>query len=206
MALSSAPRAGNEGLRQRKKAATRKALRDAAMTLFNERGVDSTTIEQIADRANVSRSTFFRYFNSKDAVIFSDGEEQGPKFMDSLKRRPPQEGPVEAFEAALIELAGSQDREDEKPSWRNFDELLQNDPNLRARVMLTRAGFTEQVAQVFATRRGRATPEGEDRLAASVCMAAVEESGQAWRQQSGPDAVEAVRSAFRLLGSLLGNR
>ena len=61
------------GLRERKKLATRTALRDAAMDLFARQGFAATTIDQIADAANVSRATVFGYFPTKEELVFGDG-------------------------------------------------------------------------------------------------------------------------------------
>lgn len=59
-------------LRERKKEQTRLDLVKAAVQLFNEQGYEDTTIDDIAERANFSRSTFFRYFSSKEEVVFGD--------------------------------------------------------------------------------------------------------------------------------------
>ncbi|MBM7369032.1 TetR family transcriptional regulator [Gordonia hydrophobica] len=60
------------GLRERQKAQTRADIRAAALTLFTENGYEATTVAQIAEAANVSHTTFFRYFQSKEQVIISD--------------------------------------------------------------------------------------------------------------------------------------
>ena len=63
------------GLRERKKAATREALGDAAWSLCVEHGLDRVTVEQIARAAGVSLRTFFNYFSSKEEAIVGDGPE-----------------------------------------------------------------------------------------------------------------------------------
>jgi AcrR family transcriptional regulator len=60
------------GLRERKKQATRLAIRDAGMRLFAERGFAGTTMDQIAEAADVSRATVFAYFPTKEEIVFGD--------------------------------------------------------------------------------------------------------------------------------------
>ena len=61
-----------QGLRERKKAKTRAAVQRHALRLFKEQGYDNTTVEQIADAAEISPSTFFRYFPTKEDVVLYD--------------------------------------------------------------------------------------------------------------------------------------
>ena len=70
--MTDAPAAPRPGLRERKKARTRAAIREHALRLFREQGYAATTVEQIAEAAEVSPSTFFRYFPTKEDVVLQD--------------------------------------------------------------------------------------------------------------------------------------
>nr|WP_239001050.1 TetR family transcriptional regulator [Jiangella asiatica] len=75
-----------ETLRDRKQQRTREAIIDAAHALFAERGFDNVTVTDIAERAEVGRSTFFRYFGDKQEVVFGDDGDVGAAF-DRLAAR-----------------------------------------------------------------------------------------------------------------------
>ncbi|ALG83995.1 TetR/AcrR family transcriptional regulator [Gordonia phthalatica] len=75
------------GLRERQKAQTRADIRAAALALFTEHGYEATTVAQIADAANVSHTTFFRYFQSKEQVITNDDlDEQREAMLSGIPR------------------------------------------------------------------------------------------------------------------------
>src|SRR4029079_13738632 len=76
------------GRRERKKLATRRALEESAMRLFTDKGFDGTTVEEIADAADVSARTFFRYFATKDEVLFGDHEPRLEAMRALLEQRP----------------------------------------------------------------------------------------------------------------------
>jgi AcrR family transcriptional regulator len=90
------------GLRARKKARTRSAIQREALRLFSERGYAATTVEQIADAADVSPSTFFRYFPGKEDLLLLD---EHHSLADTVTRafaaQPPQLPPVAALRAAI---------------------------------------------------------------------------------------------------------
>lgn len=62
-------------LRERKQLRTREAILDAAMTLFAEHGFDGVTVNDIAARAEIGRTTFFRYFTDKQELLFADDDQ-----------------------------------------------------------------------------------------------------------------------------------
>ena len=86
-------------LRDRKKARTRAELRQHALRLFAERGYDATTVDDIADAAVVSRSTFFRYFGSKEDVVLADDDDE--RFRDAFAAQPPGTALLDALTGAL---------------------------------------------------------------------------------------------------------
>ncbi|GAA3829472.1 TetR family transcriptional regulator [Streptomyces coacervatus] len=82
------------GLRERKKIKTREAIRTATYALIKEQGYDATTIEQIAERAEVSPSTVFRYFPTKEDIVLTD--EYDPLMLEELRARPADESWIES--------------------------------------------------------------------------------------------------------------
>jgi TetR/AcrR family transcriptional regulator, regulator of mycofactocin system len=93
------------GRRDRKVAATRQSIVDAALSLIAEHGFNATTIEQITERADVGQRTFFRYFPTKESVVFADVEQKWDRAVAVLDDRPIDEPPFLSLRAALDELA-----------------------------------------------------------------------------------------------------
>jgi AcrR family transcriptional regulator len=96
------------GRRERKKLQTRAALETAALRLFAERGYERTTVEDIADAADVAVRTFFRYFSSKQHVLFGDvAHTIVGRLRMALDDRPVDESAVDAVRAAMdaVDLA-----------------------------------------------------------------------------------------------------
>ncbi|WP_328535069.1 TetR/AcrR family transcriptional regulator [Streptomyces sp. NBC_00344] len=93
--------AGTMNLRERKKLATWRAIRSAALALFDESGFETTTVEQIAAAANVSRATFFNYFASKEAVVFDQDPEERRHWQALMNNRPADEPLWDSLTAIL---------------------------------------------------------------------------------------------------------
>jgi AcrR family transcriptional regulator len=91
-----------DGLRERKKEQTRRALQAIAVRLCVERGFEHVTIEQIAEAAEVSPRTFFRYFPSKEDVIVWDGYD--PHIAEAIAARPHGEQPMRTLREVLAQI------------------------------------------------------------------------------------------------------
>src|SRR5258706_10591968 len=114
------PETALPGRRERKKIETRAALESAALRLFAERGYEQTTIDDIAEAADVAVRTFFRYFQSKQHVLFGDvALDIAGRLSAALRARPAGESPVEAGGAAL----GAMEPGDPDPQRQGLDRL-----------------------------------------------------------------------------------
>src|SRR5580692_9667090 len=109
----------SSGLRERKKARTRASLREHALRLFREQGYQATTVEQIAAAAEVSASTFFRYFPTKEDVVLQD--DMDTRMVEAFARQPPGLSPIAAVRAAIRETWASFTPED----WEQINEGAQ---------------------------------------------------------------------------------
>ena len=76
------------GRRERKKAATRKAISDVATMMFLERGFDNVSIREVADAADVSPTTVFAHFPQKEALVFDEDDEQRDRLVAAVRERP----------------------------------------------------------------------------------------------------------------------
>jgi len=120
------------GLRERKKLKTRWAIQEHALRLFAEQGYDATTVDQIAAAAEISPSTFFRYFKTKEDVVIED--EYDPMIEDAIRAAPADLPPLAAVRRGLATLFGQMPAE-EKVKAQVRGKLIMAVPALRARSM-----------------------------------------------------------------------
>ncbi|HEX2295697.1 MAG TPA: TetR family transcriptional regulator [Actinomycetota bacterium] len=191
-------------VRDNKKARTRAALRAAALRLFREKGFERTTVDEIAIEAGVSRTTFFRYYPTKEAVVFDRGREIGEVFRRWIAERPRHENPLEAFEGALLALARQAvDPELAKESMA-LEELLERNPALRKRQAEHREEQIALAAQALADRDGRPV-DMEHRLAASLGVVVSDYVREKWHESRGNADVEALlKEHFAAIRALTG--
>jgi len=142
------------GLRERKKLRTRSAIQKEAIRLFLEKGYSETTIEDIAEAVEISPSTFFNYFPSKEAVVFQD--DLDPLILDALHNQPPDVPPITALRKAMLQVFGKLPPE-ANALVRQRAELVMSSPELRAATLNQFADLVDQVAVPLAQRLGRST-------------------------------------------------
>ena len=98
------------GLRQQKKLATKQALVREAHRLFAEKGYEATTFDDIAAATDISRRTVFRYFPTKEAIVFSDHDVILGGFLKALAAAPLHASPLEKLQQAFIVLSQTMER------------------------------------------------------------------------------------------------
>src|SRR4029453_6694495 len=155
------------GLRERKKAKTRRSIQEHALRLIAERGYDGTTVEQIAEAAEVSPSTFFRYFPTKEDVILRD--DYDPILVEALLRQPPELAPIPALRAALRAVFGTVYAEARDELYRRT-RLQMDVPALRARLMQQQLETFQTFAGAMAARTGREPTDPDVRAFAGAFM------------------------------------
>ncbi len=140
------------GLRERKKLKTRAAIQREAMRLFLERGFEATTIEDIADAVEISPSTFFNYFPSKEDVVFED--ELDPLVLAAFDAQPETTHPVRRLRMAMRTVFGQLTPEQDK-MMRARMQLLATTPELRGAMLSQFASIVDQIAHLLGPRVGR---------------------------------------------------
>jgi AcrR family transcriptional regulator len=158
------------GLRERKKARTRAAIREHAIRLFREQGYPATTVEQIAAAAEVSPATFFRYFPTKEDVVLQD--DMDLVTLEALEAQPPELGPIAAFRAAAAQSLAAMTPEDRRRLG-DTTYLMLAVPEIRARALDEFTRALDQVAGALAQRLGREPDDFAIRILTGAIMGVV---------------------------------
>ncbi|WP_063771012.1 acyl-CoA-like ligand-binding transcription factor [Streptacidiphilus neutrinimicus] len=187
------------GLRERKKLKTRRAIRSAAFGLFTEQGYEATTVDQIAAVAEVSPSTFFRYFPTKEDLVISD--DYDPLMEASFRSRPSDEPLIESVRQAMIDpLRQVLAAEREEVLLRM--QLYRTVPAIRARALVELQRTGEMMCRLLAERTGLPADGLELRALVASILAASSEAVQYWAERGGEDELEdLLNRAINALGS-----
>jgi AcrR family transcriptional regulator len=177
--MNEAPIAQRPGLRERKKAKTRAAIREHALRLFREQGYDATTIDQIAEAADVSPSTFFRYFPTKEDVVLQDDLDL--LAVGAFEAQPAGLSPIAAFRAAAKDAFAALG-EDELARLRETTELSLTIPEVRAAAMDELSRTIDLIAAAVARRVGRDPSDFEARNFAGAAVGVILAAFMPWEE------------------------
>jgi AcrR family transcriptional regulator len=171
-------------LRERKKLRTRRALADAALRMFTEKGFDATTLEELVEEAEVSKSTFFRAFPAKEAAAIEAEAELWSAYLTALADRE-LSGPVlNELHQALAAAAAGLD-----PGWDGrflaTRRLVAAEPALLAYVEHYRAGIKNQVIASLAAKLRLDAEDLRLHVLAELASTAWSVSGRHWVRNGG---------------------
>ena len=191
--------AERESPRERKKLRTREALARAAVCLFSERGYDETTVEEIANQASVSSRTFFRYFKSKEDVLFFDNDELLQIYRESLAIRSPDETLIDRIRRASRDVLRVMGHEHPRYDVR-VGRLLLEVPALSARMTVFDQQREEILAAAIAEEFGLPPEDPRSQLAAGAVVGSMRAMRRTWLQGGGTDRpADLLDEAFTLL-------
>jgi len=184
------------GLRERKKARTRAAIREHALRLFREQGYDATTVDQIAEAADVSPSTFFRYFPTKEDVVLQDDLDL--LAIGAFEAQPADLSPIAALRAAAKDAFGALG-EEELARLRETTELSLTIPEVRAAAMDELTRTIDLIAGALARRVGRDPGDFAVRNVAGAVVGVIMAANMPWEElakEGGADMFERIDAAL----------
>jgi AcrR family transcriptional regulator len=189
------------GARERKKRATRAQLEEAAFSLFSERGYDATTVDEIADAAQVSPRTFFRYFATKEAVVFRDNDGALGELRAAVQRGAGDQRA--ALSAALVSF--SEFLESHREDVLSRRRLVSKNPSLHSRMLQEEHDWTQAIAVALAQRADRDAPNFDEQVLAGCAISVLSSSLQEWSYLDGSEPLPTLtRRALDAVGSLFG--
>jgi AcrR family transcriptional regulator len=181
------------GLRERKKIKTRESIQREAMRLIGKQGYEQTTVEQIAAAVEISPSTFFNYFPSKEDVVLYDGYD--PVIISLMAERPAGEALSVSFRNVLEAMGGifERDREIILARGRLWFEV----PALRARLWEELEKAQVLMSTMIGQRSGRDPGDFEIRVIVTIVVTAALEAVREWLHRDGKGSfIELVNQAL----------
>ncbi len=161
-------------------------LAQAAFELFEERGFEATTVADIAERAGLTKRTFFRYFGDKREVLFAGTDELERSFVAAIEGAPAEDCPLDAIAAGLAAMGDFFTEGGDFP--RRRQAVIAAHPELRERELIKLAAFADSGA---AALRTRGVEEPGARLAAQAGMAVLQSAFGEWTE--GPEGQDIHR-------------
>lgn len=188
------------GLRERKRRETHLRIQDAARALFVARGYDGTTLEDIADAANLSRRTLFHYFKSKDDILMSMAGGMGEALVQGLDAQPPGKSPLATMMEAMKDIAAAQPHEE----LLIFDKVMRSSEAVLARKRANYILSEEVLFEAMQRRWPEPAMREELRLAANMVVSVVRLSLEQFNREEGKRSLaDVMNDEFSLMRGML---
>jgi TetR/AcrR family transcriptional regulator, regulator of mycofactocin system len=183
-------------------ATSRDRLEQVALQLFAERGFDATTVDDVAQAAGIGRRTFFRYFASKNDVVWGDFDSGLQEFRTALAAVDPAVPLLDALRGAVLDFnrldpGGEQGH-------RARMALILEVPALQAHSTLRYAAWREVVAEFAAARLGVPADALLPQLVGHLCLGAALAAYEQWLRRPGADLQQLLDDALRALDGRWG--
>jgi mycofactocin system transcriptional regulator len=176
-----------------------RALEEIALRLFAEQGFEDTTVDQISTQAGVSRRTFFRYFDSKSEVLWSEFDLEVSNLREELAALAPDVSIMDGVRAAV--LAVNHYSAADVPELRTRMSLIGSTPELAAAAALHYDAWERAIIDFVAARSGQPSdslyPLAVGRATLATCRAAYER----WAARADADLVVYLDAALRALAA-----
>lgn len=185
---------------------TRQRLVVAAVDLFTEQGYDATTVAQIAERAGLTKSTFFRHFSDKRELLVAGQETLSRLLAEGITEAPPGASPLEAV-AAGLERASSEMGQANRELGPRLKAAVAASTELQERDALKNVGLADSMTAALVAR---GVPDPTAHLAAELGVLAFKRGYAEWSEGDRDDdsglaqhalaALEDLRAATATLG------
>ena len=185
--------------RERRRLRVRAEISAAAIRLASERGYDQVTVDDIAAAVDMAPRTFFRYFASKDDVLFTDQSEKLERLRAAIAARPPGEPILRSVREAFMSLANS--FEHDRQLTLAKAKLIAETPSLSACSMERQTEWQQLIADAVANRLGVTSNDDlRAQVVAGMAVAALQSAHHVWIAGGGRKHLpDLVAEAFDLL-------
>lgn len=186
MAIETYDTEPKEGLRERKRRQTRQRIQQAGLRLFLERGFEETTLDAIAEAADIARRTFFHYFEGKEDILSSLQDDAEAVLTRSIQAAPADASPFDVVcDGILTMISGFGTQEA-----RAIDRLLRSTETLRARKQANYEKQERMVCDVLCEKWPAAAMRVKLRLVSMVCIGAMRLAADLWSRNDSKRPLE----------------
>ena len=194
------PQSASPTLQERKQELVRTAIWEAATDLFAERGYDETTVDDIAQKAGVSRRSFFRYFSSKSDLMAHGVFDYGTYLTEAIAACPPECSLSEVFRRTIFQVA---EKCAAQPHTRKIMRIAAKYPAAREAHQSRAAELQARVEKAFALRSEEAGADLAHGMVAALILSVLSVIFRAWFEQDRPDISATADEVLATLGRLV---